>query len=62
MGIVLARIDERLVNGIVVTQWTSAVKAKRVYPADNDVLLRPGSRIDKLIQAMNAVFVAVPAA
>ncbi len=40
----------------------SAVKAKRVYPADNDVLLRPGSRIDKLIQAMNAVFVAVPAA
>ncbi len=27
MGLVLARIDERLVHGIVVTQWASAVKA-----------------------------------
>jgi len=40
----------------------AAVKNKRVYPTDGDVLLRPGSRIDKLIQAMNAVFVAVPEA
>jgi len=33
----------------------SAVKNRRVYPTDSGVLLRPGSRIDKLIQAMSAV-------
>lgn len=37
MGIVLARIDERLVHGIVVTQWTSAVKAKRIMVVDDKV-------------------------
>ena len=37
MGIVLARIDERLVHGIVVTQWTSAVKAKRIMVVDDQV-------------------------
>lgn len=37
MGVVLARIDERLVHGIVVTQWTSAVKAKRIMVVDDKV-------------------------
>ena len=37
MGLVLARIDERLVHGIVVTQWASAVKAKRIMVVDDQV-------------------------
>src|SRR5699024_5150527 len=37
MGVVLARIDQRLVHGIVVTQWVSAVKAKRIMVVDDDV-------------------------
>lgn len=37
MSIVLARIDQRLVHGIVVTQWASAVKAKRIMVIDDEV-------------------------
>ena len=37
MGIELARIDERLVHGIVVTQWASSVKAKRIMVIDDEV-------------------------
>lgn len=37
MGIVIARIDQRLVHGIVVTQWTSSVKAKRIMVVDDEV-------------------------
>lgn len=37
MGLVLARIDERLVHGIVVTQWASSVKAKRIMVIDDEV-------------------------
>ncbi|PMC58966.1 PTS mannose/fructose/sorbose transporter subunit IIB [Dolosicoccus paucivorans] len=37
MGIVLARIDQRLVHGIVVTQWTSAVNAQRIMVIDDEV-------------------------
>lgn len=37
MGVVLARIDQRLVHGIVVTQWVSAVKAKRIMVVDDNV-------------------------
>lgn len=37
MGIELARIDERLVHGIVVTQWASSVKAKRIMVIDDGV-------------------------
>lgn len=40
----------------------SAVKNKKVFEVDADVLLRAGSRFDKLIQAMNAVFQATPGA
>ncbi|MDB6354330.1 PTS sugar transporter subunit IIB [Trichococcus sp. K1Tr] len=35
MRLVLARIGERLVHGIVVTQWTSAVKVKRIMVVDD---------------------------
>lgn len=37
MGLVLARIDQRLVHGIVVTQWASATKAKRIMVVDDAV-------------------------
>lgn len=37
MGIVLARIDQRLVHGIVVTQWFSDVKAQRIMVIDNKI-------------------------
>lgn len=37
MGIVLARVDQRLVHGIVVTQVFSTVKAQRIMVVDNEV-------------------------
>lgn len=37
MGIVIARIDQRLVHGIVVTQWASSVKAKRIMVVNDEV-------------------------
>ncbi|KXB38524.1 PTS system mannose/fructose/N-acetylgalactosamine-transporter subunit IIB [Aerococcus christensenii] len=37
MGVVLARIDQRLVHGIVVTQWYKYVKAKRIMVVDDEV-------------------------
>lgn len=37
MGLVLARIDQRLIHGIVVTQWTGATKAKRLMIGDDEV-------------------------
>ncbi len=37
MGLVLARIDQRLVHGIVVTQWAGATKAKRLMVVDDEV-------------------------
>lgn len=37
MGLVLARIDQRLIHGIVVTQWTGATKAKRLMVVDDEV-------------------------
>ncbi|MBS7576740.1 MULTISPECIES: PTS sugar transporter subunit IIB [unclassified Enterococcus] len=35
MGLVLARIDQRLIHGIVVTQWTATTKAKRLMVVDD---------------------------
>lgn len=37
MGIVLARVDQRLVHGIVVTQVTKSVKAKRIMVVDDEI-------------------------
>ena len=37
MGLVLARIDQRLIHGIVVTQWAGATKAKRLMVVDDQV-------------------------
>lgn len=37
MGVVLARIDARLVHGMVVTQWARKVNAKRIMVVDDDV-------------------------
>ncbi len=37
MGLVLARIDQRLIHGIVVTQWTAATKAKRLMVVDDQI-------------------------
>lgn len=37
MGVVIARIDQRLVHGIVVTQWASSTKAKRIMVVDDAV-------------------------
>ncbi|MBV7392112.1 MULTISPECIES: PTS system mannose/fructose/N-acetylgalactosamine-transporter subunit IIB [Enterococcus] len=37
MGLVLARIDQRLIHGIVVTQWAGATKAKRLMVVDDEV-------------------------
>lgn len=37
MGVIIARIDQRLVHGIVVTQWASTVKAKRIMVVDDVV-------------------------
>lgn len=36
-----------------------AVKNKRVYGVDPDILLRAGSRVEKLIEGMNSIFVRV---
>lgn len=37
MTLVLARIDQRLIHGIVVTQWAGATKAKRLMVVDDMV-------------------------
>lgn len=37
MGVVLARIDQRLVHGIVVTQWYKSVQAKRIMVVDDEL-------------------------
>ncbi|BBN99789.1 PTS system mannose/fructose/N-acetylgalactosamine-transporter subunit IIB [Sporolactobacillus terrae] len=37
MGLVLARIDQRLIHGIVVTQWAAHTKAKRLMVVDDKV-------------------------
>ncbi len=37
MSIVLARIDQRLIHGIVVTQWAGFTKAKRLMVVDDDI-------------------------
>lgn len=37
MSLVLARIDQRLIHGIVVTQWAGAVKAKRLMVVDDQI-------------------------
>ena len=34
MSLVLVRIDQRLVHGIVVTQYASSTKAKRIMVVD----------------------------
>lgn len=36
-GIVLARVDQRLVHGIVVTQWATEVQATRIMVIDDEV-------------------------
>ncbi len=37
MTLVLARIDQRLIHGIVVTQWAGATHAKRLMVVDDEV-------------------------
>ncbi len=37
MGIVLVRVDQRLVHGIVVTQVTKSVNAKRIMVIDDQI-------------------------
>ena len=37
MSVVLARIDQRLIHGIVVTQWAGFTKAKRLMVVDDDI-------------------------
>lgn len=37
MGIVLARIDQRLIHGIVVTQWAGYTKAQRLMVIDDEL-------------------------
>lgn len=37
MSLVLARVDQRLIHGIVVTQWAGATKAKRLMVVDDTV-------------------------
>ncbi|MDF7681995.1 PTS sugar transporter subunit IIB [Lactobacillus sp. ESL0679] len=37
MSVVLARIDQRLIHGIVVTQWAGATKAKRLMVVDDEI-------------------------
>lgn len=36
MSLVLVRIDQRLVHGIVVTQYASSSKAKRIMVVDDE--------------------------
>lgn len=37
MSIVLARIDQRMIHGIVVTQWAGATQAKRLMVVDDEI-------------------------
>ena len=37
MSVVLARIDQRMIHGIVVTQWAGATNAKRLMVVDDEV-------------------------
>lgn len=37
MSVVLARIDQRLIHGIVVAQWAGFTKAKRLMVVDDDI-------------------------
>lgn len=51
MSIVLARVDQRLIHGIVVTQWAGATKAKRLMVVDdivsNDETQKQAMRMSK---------------
>lgn len=40
MSLVLARIDQRLIHGIVVTQWAGATQAKRLMVVDDEVRMK----------------------
>ena len=37
MSLVLARVDQRLIHGIVVTQWAGATQAKRLMVVDDEI-------------------------
>lgn len=37
MSVILARVDQRLIHGIVVTQWAAYTKAKRLMVVDDEV-------------------------
>lgn len=50
MSIVLARVDQRLIHGIVVTQWAGVTKAKRLMVIDDIV---SGDEIQKQAMRMS---------
>lgn len=51
MSIVLARVDQRLIHGIVVTQWAAYTKAKRLMVVDDEVsqdeTMKAGMKLSK---------------
>ena len=51
MSVVLARVDQRLIHGIVVTQWAAYTKAKRLMVVDDEVsqdeTMKAGMKISK---------------
>lgn len=51
MGIVLARLDNRLLHGIVATQWAPSTGANRIMVVDDEVasdpVLKEGMRLGK---------------
>ncbi|MDI6554034.1 PTS sugar transporter subunit IIB [Leuconostoc falkenbergense] len=51
MSVILARIDQRLIHGIVVTQWAAYTKAKRLMVVDDEVsqdeTMKAGMKLSK---------------
>lgn len=51
MSVVLARVDQRLIHGIVVTQWAAYTKAKRLMVVDDEVsqdeTMKAGMKLSK---------------
>lgn len=51
MSVILARVDQRLIHGIVVTQWAAYTKAKRLMVVDDEVsqdeTMKAGMKLSK---------------
>ncbi|AGK98660.1 PTS sugar transporter subunit IIB [Clostridium pasteurianum] len=59
MSIQLARIDQRLIHGLVVTQWASATKATRLMVIDDQVSKDEGMKASMRLSKPTGVSMSI---